>query len=386
MNLSLRKRLTIFFVATGVFVVLVGLLVVTSLDSFKREINMSAGDFAKKSMIMKQAQIDARALFEYGKQITKKRRDPQQVSKITSACDSLDTEMKKLEGLYEGNSGDAKKINDLVAKILGNVDSIRINLEKGVFYDRNPRADRVVHDHIDKINNDIVDLHDIVISNRADDITNITKKTEHHMFYILLIVFLFMILFSMILPKKIALPFRKIRDALRELQNCNFDVQVHYEQDDELGEIGREMNKMIVELKAFEELRAERVSVEKRKFDALANMVKRPVLVARDEGELIYMNNQGYSLLQVQSEDVIGKTMSEARIPASIVESFNLAIKRRAKIENAAVSISAKHNGDERKKEGEEKCFEGYANVIPIRGKESSSDCYLMVLSTEVFT
>ena len=29
--------------------------------------------------------------------------------------------------------------------------------------------------------------------------------------------------------------------------------------------------------------------------------------------------------------------------------------------------------------------YEGYANVIPIRGKESSLDYYLMVLSKEVF-
>ena len=29
--------------------------------------------------------------------------------------------------------------------------------------------------------------------------------------------------------------------------------------------------------------------------------------------------------------------------------------------------------------------FNGYANVIPVRGKDSSLDYYLMVLSTEVF-
>ena len=33
-----------------------------------------------------------------------------------------------------------------------------------------------------------------------------------------------------------------------------------------------------------------------------------------------------------------------------------------------------------------ENIFEGYATVIPIRGKESSLDYYLMVLSADVFS
>ena len=35
--------------------------------------------------------------------------------------------------------------------------------------------------------------------------------------------------------------------------------------------------------------------------------------------------------------------------------------------------------------EDAEVVFNGYANVIPVRGKDSSLDYYLMVLSTEVF-
>ena len=119
----------------------------------------------------------------------------------------------------------------------------------------------------------------------------------------------------------------------------------------------------------------------------------------------MYMNNQLYSLLQVQSEDIIGKVMTETIVPTTIIETYELAIKRRSKIENAEIVILPRESEEEKDKEvaendevheevdevGEEvesvlePLFSGYANVIPIRGKESSLDYYLMVLSKEVF-
>jgi hypothetical protein len=91
--------------------------------------------------------------------------------------------------------------------------------------------------------------------------------------------------------------------------------------------------------------------------------------------------------------------MTDTVIPSSIIESYDLAIKRRSKIENAEIDIPLRyHKSDEGEEVGDEdtakvhsedkepvSVFKGYANVIPIRGKDSSLDYYLMVLSKEVF-
>ena len=114
---------------------------------------------------------------------------------------------------------------------------------------------------------------------------------------------------------------------MRELQECNFDVSIFYNQDDEIGEIAREMNKMIHSFKTFEELRMNRISLENRKFDALANMGKKPVLVANADNKIIYMNGSLYNLMRVQSEDVIGKVMDETLVPKSIIECYKMASK-----------------------------------------------------------
>ena len=99
-------------------------------------------------------------------------------------------------------------------------------------------------------------------------IKEIISETKRNMMIVLIIGFLGTIVLGLVVPGKIALPFKKINDAIRELQDCNFDVSIYYKQEDEIGEIAREMNKMISSFKVFDELRTDRINVELRKFDS----------------------------------------------------------------------------------------------------------------------
>ena len=122
-------------------------------------------------------------------------------------------------------------------------------------------------------------------------------------------------------------------------------------------------------------------------------MVKKNILIANAYGELIYLNNQMYKILKLESDDVLMKNMEDTLIPESIKEAYDLALKRRSKIENAEIHIIEKkkveqtdpETGEKKTVEVEEDVYVGFANVIPIRAKESSLDYYMMVLSTEMF-
>jgi transcriptional regulator with PAS, ATPase and Fis domain len=122
-------------------------------------------------------------------------------------------------------------------------------------------------------------------------------------------------------------------------------------------------------------------------------MIQKNVLIANASGELIYLNNQMYKILNMDSESVLDKKMEDTLMPNSIKEAYELALKRRSKIENSEVQISEKktveveneETGEMEEKEIDEIVFNGYANVIPIRAKESDLDYYMMVLSEEIF-
>lgn len=429
MNLSLRSRVTTSFIVANLVVLVLSFTVFHHLNSLNKEIEKITLKSNKVSLLTDSIRITAVSLLRNQRKILTQSSIRQSikkelVDKILNLCDSFTSELQTLDSLYR--DPDVKKV---IAQMLSYVDSLRVILSKTSLFHRDTLGMQSIEELADKILDSFTEFQDLQYfqsEERDRKIKQIIKETKRNMMITLIIGFLGTIVLGLVVPGKIALPFKKIKDAIRELQDCNFDVSIYYSQDDEIGEIAREMNKMIQSFKVFEELRADKIHVEVRKFDALANLVKKPILVANAEGKLIYINNRMYDILQVQSEDIINKEMTETLVPKNIIESYELAIKRRSKIDNHEVVIPLKNSeaeGDEEhesdsdapvkaeigemiskeltpeKKNGEaiegevveeekeeEVAFRGYATVIPIRGKESSLDYYLMVLSSEVFT
>jgi nitrogen fixation/metabolism regulation signal transduction histidine kinase len=401
LNLSLKNRVAASFIIACFVVLVVGFTVFFHLNSLNKEIESITIKSNRVSLLTDEIRISAVSILKYQRRILSKKTSPELVEKLVNLCDSFTSQLKTLDSLYR--DADVKRV---VAQMQSYVDSLKVVLGKASLFHRDNIGMASIGDLADKILDAFSEFQDIQYFQsveRDEKIKKIIKETKRNMMITLIISFLGTIILGLVVPGKIALPFKKIKDAIRELQDCNFDVSIYYSQDDEIGEIAREMNKMIHSFKVFEELRTDRISLENRKFDALANLVKKPVLLANANNQIIYMNSRLYSLLQVQSEDVIGKVMSDTLIPEAIISTYQLAIKRRSKIENADIVIPAKKIKDiEEDKEnvvvldedasGQEEVevetieniFQGYGNVIPIRGKESSMDYYLMVLSEDV--
>ncbi len=412
MNLSLKMRIMLSFVVANIVVWVLTFTVFNFLNSLNREIESITAQSARIITLTDEIRISAVSILKYQRRLLT---DPaknsgQMVDRITSLCESFTSQLQSLDSLYR--DPDIKKV---IAQMLSYVDSLKVVLSKTSLFHRDSAGMASIGELADKILESYSEFQDyqyVQGTERDKKVRKVINDTKRSMMITLIIGFLGTIILGLVIPGKIALPFKKIKDAIRELQNCNFDVSIYYTQQDEIGEIASEMNKMIENMKEFDELRTDRISLEHRKFDALANMIRKPILVANAEGKIMYMNNTTFSLLQLQSEDVLGKDMRETLVPLTIVESFELAIKRRSKIDNATIKIygrrSEKDDAEHLKTEAVQQAkaqvnektdepavkvengekplvFDGFGNIIPIRGKESSQDYYLMVLSLDVF-
>lgn len=414
MNLSLKLRIMLSFVVANLVVWVLTFTVFNFLNSLNREIESITAQSTRIVTLTDEIRISAVSILKYQRRLLTEqgKNSSPMVERITSLCESFTSQLQSLDTLYQ--DPDIKKV---IAQMLSYVDSLKVVLNKASLFHRDAAGMASIGELADKILESYSEFQDyqyVQGTERDKKVRKVINDTKRSMMITLIIGFLGTIILGLVIPGKIALPFKKIKDAIRELQNCNFDVSIYYTQQDEIGEIANEMNKMIENFKEFDELRTDCISLEHRKFDALANLVKKPVLVANAEGKIMYMNNTVFSLLQLQSEDVINKEMRETLMPMTIIESFELAIKRRSKIENARIKIfgrkGEKDVAEELKTEAEEQAiaqvseksdklvtptksegedrplvFDGYGNIIPIRGKESSLDYYLMVLSLDVF-
>lgn len=394
MNFSLKRRIAFSFVIANIVVVAIGLITFYHLNSLNLEVDNITSTANKVSLLTDEIRISAVSILKLQRKILTSKATEEDLEKLANLSEEFQSELQRLDSFYT-----EVEIKTIISKITGYVDSLKTLLSKvSLKGNRDSAGISSIGDLADKILESFSEFQDMQYNQnelRDKKLKTLIAETKKFMLVTLIITFLVTILLGLIIPAKIALPFKKINDAVREIQDNNFDVSIYYDQDDEIGELARELNKMIAHMKMFEELRADKLSVEHRKFDILANMVKKNVLVANADGELIYLNNKMYQILNIESEDVLHKDIHETRIPESIKETFELALKRRSKIENAEITITQKRKiyddlsgeevFDDEDENNLEEVFHGYANVVPIRARVSNLDYYMMILSTEVF-
>lgn len=388
MKLSLKRRIMYSFVLANIVVLGMGFTVFYFLSELNTQISSITVNSNKISLLTDEVRISAVSILKTQKKILTTKPSGDDLKRLENLTDTFQSQLQRLDTFY--TEVEAKKI---ISRMQGYVDSLKTVVSKSSNFYRDSEGISTIDGLTDKILDAFSEFQDIQYfqnEQRDKQVRTIIGETRRNMLITLIITFLGTILLSLVVPGKIAMPFKKINDAIRELQDVNFDVSIYYDQDDEIGELARELNKMITNMKKFETLRTDRISVEHRKFDTLANMVKKNIMIANAKGEMTYMNNAMYSLLEMQSDDVISKNITDTLMPDSIVETFELAIKRRSKIENAEITIPKRQkvidpNTGEYIFEEMEEAYHGYANVIPIRAKESNLDYYMMIISTEVF-
>lgn len=392
MNLSLKRRIEMSFVFANVMVLIIGFTVFYYLNTLNDQIKDITSNTNQINLLTDEVRISAVSILKAQKKILTKNAKEEDLDNLNSLCNDFHSQLETLDAFYS-----EVQIKTIISKMMSYVDSLKLLLSKVSLNNyRDSGGLQAIGELADKILDAFSKFQDIQYfqnEKRDKQLEEIIGETRRYMLIILIITFLFTILLSLVIPGKIALPFKKINDAVRELQDCNFDVSIYYDQDDEIGQLSKGLNKMISSMKHFEALRTDRISVEHRKFDILANMIKKHVLIANASGEIIYLNNMLYTTLNIDSDSVLNKNIADTLIPESIKEAYELALKRKSKIENAEVVIMEKkkvehenpETGEVDEIEQEHEAFKGYANVIPIRAKESSLDYYLMVMSTEMF-
>lgn len=388
MQLSLKRRVAASFIIANVVVLVMGFTVFFFLDSLNNQISNITVNSNKISLLTDEVRISAVSILKMQKKILTTKPTSEDLKRLENLCEGFQSQLQRLDSFY--TEVEAKKI---ISRMQGYVDSLKTIVNKSSLFFRDGEGISTINELTDKILEAFSEFQDIQYfqnEQRDKQVKAIIGETRRNMLITLIITFLGTILLSLVVPGKIAMPFKKINDAVRELQEVNFDVSIYYDQDDEIGELAKELNKMIISMKRFEQLRTDRISIEHRKFDTLANMIKKNIMIANAKGELIYMNNPMYATLEMQSDDVLNKNITDTLIPDSIVETFELAIKRRSKIENAEITIPKRRKvidpaTGEYVFEETEEVFQGYANVFPIRGKESNLDNYMMIISKEVF-
>lgn len=382
MNLSLTDRVKISFIVANIVVLVTGFLMYFFLGSLANKSRASWNELQKTRELAAVVRVNLAKTTALGVRLEEKKIKKEAVKDFKEKVLELKRSLEQLKSEYSGGKLEASvqamvegtdTLNEYIGDSIEETDLVRLK-------ESNFHVNLIgkISDEFSRYTEETLKRSKEIAVGVDASIASIKKN----MLLVLIIAFLGTILLGWLVPHKVALPFRKINHAISELQNCNFDISIAYDEKDEIGELARELNKMISQLKKHEELRADKFVLESKKFNIIANYIDKDILVVNSEGRLTYMNNSMYSILGIESSDVIDKEIEDSLIPESIVAAFQKALKRRGKIEGEEIQFN--YNVKDEEGEDKEEDFKGYAEVFPIRGKESSLDYYLMFIDDEM--
>ena len=179
----------------------------------------------------------------------------------------------------------------------------------------------------------ISELHHADLEAHRKQAQRLSDSSNRNMILMIITTILAGLLIGFFAPSQVIVPFKKLEAAIQEVQAANFNVSVHIGGEDEIAQLGREFNKMIEEIRIFDDMKIKKIAFEKRKLDTLANMIDVGVVIISLEGEILYMNRLLYEILGLTTERVIDVSVDESALPEELKVLFHESIERKDRFE-----------------------------------------------------
>jgi PAS domain S-box-containing protein len=143
---------------------------------------------------------------------------------------------------------------------------------------------------------------------RKNDVANATSK-RGSLLVAFLGAFLFLVAFSFAVnfPGYIANPIKELTARIKEVSNKNYHQQIHFESDDEFGELGQAFNTMTRKLDEFENSNLASILFEKKRIETIINSMQDAIIGLDEKGIIIFANQVACNLIGMKADQLNGK-------------------------------------------------------------------------------
>lgn len=117
---------------------------------------------------------------------------------------------------------------------------------------------------------------------------------------------------SVVLAGRIVRPIRKVQAATKKVAAGNYDVKIHTEATDELGDLADQFNDMAAELRRYRDLNVEKIMAEQRKSEAILQSIDDGLVVVDGDYDVLNMNPTAEWVLGVSINEAEGRHVLEA--------------------------------------------------------------------------
>ncbi len=134
----------------------------------------------------------------------------------------------------------------------------------------------------------------------------------------------FLIAFTLLvnLPGNIANPVRELTNSIKEIAAQNYSQRVHFDKQNEFGELANAINTMAEKLQEYKAGDLEKLMMEKKRIETLINNMHDPVIGLDENKHVLFMNDMALKIAGLKAADVMGKPIQNVAVQNDLIRSL----------------------------------------------------------------
>jgi two-component system, NtrC family, sensor histidine kinase KinB len=116
------------------------------------------------------------------------------------------------------------------------------------------------------------------------------------------------------LPGNIANPIRELTESIRQIATKNYSQRVHFEENNEFGELAKSFNSMAEKLEEYNNSNLARMMMAIKRMEALIEKMNEPVIGLDENKIIIFANDEARKITGLGKGHLVGKNAEELAV------------------------------------------------------------------------
>jgi PAS domain S-box-containing protein len=202
-----------------------------------------------------------------------------------------------------------------------------------------------VGQHISTLADEIADAKWAEIEMHAHDADRIETVAKRNMGIILAFTGISSLLLGLYLPRKIVVPIRRLTNLIKRAQEEDFRVSFDVTSNDEIGELGRFINRMMDQIRVFDELKVRKITEERRRLEVLANLLHEGVILVDNDGRVCCINPIALEFFGLNLSDVEGRLLKEIPLDEPLRQALLRSVDAHERFHDNVITLVATESG-----------------------------------------
>jgi PAS domain S-box-containing protein len=124
------------------------------------------------------------------------------------------------------------------------------------------------------------------------------------------------------LPGNIANPIKELSESIRQIANKNYAQRVHFEKQNEFGELAHSFNTMAEKLEEYHNSNLSKLLIEKKRIETLINNMHDPVIGLDEQKRILFVNEAAVTISGMPAAKLIGQAAPDVAVTNDLIRSL----------------------------------------------------------------